>query len=77
VHTAAVVDLNQRLASSRGRGNSLYILLYYLGGSAGITASGTAYHLWGGRVVALVACFLAVPFGAGLSAARDGRRGGR
>ena len=77
VHTAAVADLNRRLASSRGRGNSLYILLYYLGGAGGITASGTAYHLWGwGGVVALVACFLAVPFAAGLSAARDGRRGG-
>ena len=76
VHTAAVGDLNRKLVASRGRGNSLYILFYYLGGSAGITASGTAYHAWGWNgVVALVACFLVVPFAAGLLEARAGGQG--
>jgi YNFM family putative membrane transporter len=47
VHSAAVGCLNRRLASGRGRANSLYVLLYYLGGSAGITAGGLTYPRWG------------------------------
>lgn len=47
VHSAAVGCLNRRLASGRGRANSLYVLLYYLGGSAGITVGGFAYPRWG------------------------------
>ena len=35
VHTAAVGALNRKLATSRGRGNSLYVLFYYLGGRRG------------------------------------------
>jgi len=71
VHSAAVGALNRKLSSSRGRANSLYILFYYLGGSAGITASGYAYQRagWGG-VVALVALLLVVPFAAGIVEAR-------
>ena len=53
IHAAAVALLNRRLTSSRGRANSLYVLFYYLGGAAGITAYGYAYtsHGWLGTVV--------------------------
>ena len=53
IHAAAVGLLNRRLTSSRGRANSLYVLFYYLGGAAGITAYGYAYtsHGWLGTVV--------------------------
>jgi YNFM family putative membrane transporter len=69
--------LNRKLASSRGRGNSLYVFFYYLGGTAGITASGHAYHGagWPG-VVALVGCFLLVPLAAGLLEALADRAAG-
>jgi YNFM family putative membrane transporter len=71
VHTAAVGALNRKLATSRGRGNSLYVLFYYLGGTAGITASGLAYRRagWSG-VVALVAALLLIPVAAGILEAR-------
>jgi len=76
VHSAAVGALNRKLSGSRGRANSLYVLFYYLGGTAGITAGGQAHHRagWPG-VVGLVACFLMVPFSAGLLEARAERRG--
>jgi YNFM family putative membrane transporter len=47
VHAAAVGSMNRKLSASRGRANSLYILWYYLGGSAGITVSGQAFRHWG------------------------------
>ena len=74
VHTAAVGALNRKLATSRGRGNSLYVLFYYLGGTAGITASGQAYGRtgWGG-VVVLVVFLLLVPVVAGILEARSDR----
>ena len=74
VHTAAVGALNRKLATSRGRGNSLYVLFYYLGGTAGITASGPAYRLagWNG-VVALVGVLLLIPVAAGILEARVDR----
>lgn len=74
IHTAAVGALNRKLAASRGRANSLYVLFYYLGGTAGITASGQAYDRagWGG-VVVLVAFLLLVPVVAGLMEARAER----
>ena len=74
VHTAAVGALNRKLAISRGRGNSLYVLFYYLGGTAGITASGQAYGRtgWGG-VVVLVVFLLLVPVVAGILEARSDR----
>ena len=80
VHTAAIGSLNRKLATGRGRGNSLYVLFYYLGGTAGITASGVAYRLagWEG-VVGLVAALLLIPVAAGFLGARGGspsRRGG-
>src|SRR5207248_2975514 len=62
IHSAAVGSLNGRLTGSRGRANSLYVLLYYLGGAAGISASGATYARWGWRgTVALAAVALLVP----------------
>ncbi len=54
VHAAAVGALNRRLDRGRGRANALYVLGYYLGGTAGITLCGQAYQAWGwGGVCAL------------------------
>lgn len=47
VHSAAVGCMNRRLSRSRGRANSLYIMIYYLGGSAGITLCGYGYQHFG------------------------------
>src|SRR5712691_9413906 len=67
VHAAALGTLNRRLTGSRGRANSLYVLFYYLGGAAGISATGWAYSRrgWHG-VVALAIAVLLVPLGVGL-----------
>jgi MFS transporter, YNFM family, putative membrane transport protein len=67
IHAAAVGLLNRRLTSSRGRANSLYVLSYYLGGAAGITAYGYAYtsHGWFGAVavgVAVISLPLSIGF---------------
>jgi MFS transporter, YNFM family, putative membrane transport protein len=43
IHTAAVGSLNQKLSSSQGRANALYVLFYYIGGWLGITGSGLVY----------------------------------
>lgn len=47
IHSSAAGSLNRKLTDSRGRANSLYVLFYYLGGYAGITASGRAYSRGG------------------------------
>ncbi len=47
IHAAAAGSLNQKLKSSRGRANSLYVLFYYMGGSIGITISGYGYQTYG------------------------------
>lgn len=47
IHAAAVGLLNRRLSANRGRANSLYVLCYYIGGAAGITACGYAYANYG------------------------------
>src|SRR6267378_2504076 len=67
VLAAALGTLNSRLTGSRGRANSLYVLFYYLGGAAGISATGWAYSRrgWPG-VVALAMAVLLVPLGVGL-----------
>src|SRR5207248_5232919 len=67
VHAAALGTLNRRLTGSRGRANSLYVLFYYLGGAAGISATGWAYARagWSG-VVTLAVAVLLVPLGVGL-----------
>src|SRR5205814_4809762 len=75
VHAAAVGSLNRRLTSSRGRANSLYVLAYYLGGAAGISATGAVYAHWGWHgAVALGIATLTVPFAIGLFELRDSAR---
>ena len=74
VHAAAVAALNRRLAAARGKANALYTLFYYLGGAAGITASGHAYKAaaWRG-VAALALAALALLFAAGIVETRAAR----
>jgi len=74
IHAAAVGSMNRRLSSSRGRANSLYILWYYLGGSAGITVMGYGFKRFGwagvtGSGLAMLALLLA----AGVRELRGGR----
>ena len=77
VHAAALGTLNRRLTGSRGRANSLYVLFYYLGGAAGISATGWAYARAGWRgCVALAIAVLAVPLGVGLFELAHQRRRG-
>lgn len=65
-HAAASGALNSRLVSSRGRGNALYILFYYSGGAAGITASGYAWRHGGWlAVLGLNAAVLCIPLAVG------------
>ncbi len=66
IHASAAGLLNRKLTVSRGRANSMYILFYYLGGSAGITVSGLAYERggWPG-VAALGLVMLIIPFTVG------------
>src|SRR5207302_9560953 len=72
---SAVGALNRRLTESRGRANSLYVLLYYLGGAAGISASGAAFVRWGWHgTVAVAACALLVPLSVGIAEMLHDRR---
>jgi YNFM family putative membrane transporter len=74
VHAAAVGSLNARLSGGRGRANSLYVLLYYLGGAAGITGAGAAYSRWGWPGVAVLGLTaLLVPLSVGAAELRQGR----
>jgi len=67
MHATAVGSLNARLTGSRGRANSLYVLLYYLGGAAGISATGAAYARWGWKGVAALGFFvLLAPLSVGM-----------
>jgi YNFM family putative membrane transporter len=75
VHSAAVGLLNRRLTASRGRANSLYVLFYYLGGAAGITASGRAFAAYGWTgVVMLNISILILPLAIGLMEIAQERR---
>lgn len=67
IHASAAGALNRKLSAGRGRANAFYVLFYYLGGAAGITLSGQAYHLagWHG-VVGLAAAVLLVPLTTGV-----------
>ena len=66
LHASAAGALNRKLSAGRGRANAFYVLFYYLGGAAGITLSGHAYHLAGWRgVVAVAGAALLVPLGTG------------
>jgi YNFM family putative membrane transporter len=67
VQSAAVGLLSRRLTSSRGRANSLYVLCYYLGRAAGITACGYAYSAYGWAGLVIVnGAMVSLPFGIGL-----------
>jgi YNFM family putative membrane transporter len=62
IHAAAAGSLNRKLTTSRGRANSLYVLLYYLGGSIGISLSGYSYsHAGWPGVVGLGILVLFIP----------------
>ena len=75
IHAAAVGLLNRRLTSSRGRANSLYVLCYYTGGGAGITACGYAYSAYGWHgAVALGISVLLLPLSIGLTEIMQERR---
>ncbi len=67
IHAVAVGLLNQKLSSSHGKANALYVLFYYGGGWLGITGAGFAFEQagWSG-VVGFVMVFLAIPFITGL-----------
>ncbi|MEW6347889.1 MAG: MFS transporter [Thermodesulfobacteriota bacterium] len=67
IHAAAAGSLNTRLNTSRGRANSLYVLFYYLGGFAGISAGGYAYVRFGWSGIAVMGlAMLLVPMGTGV-----------
>ncbi|MCB2191604.1 MAG: MFS transporter [Deltaproteobacteria bacterium] len=67
IHATSQGLLNVRLSSSHGRGNSLYVLVYYLGGWAGITAAGALWSRWAwSGVSALGLAMLVLPGAIGL-----------
>jgi YNFM family putative membrane transporter len=71
IHAAAAGALNRKLASGHGRANSLYVLVYYLGGAGGISVSGYAYGAWGWPGVAgLGFLMLSLPLYTGLKERR-------
>jgi YNFM family putative membrane transporter len=74
IHASAAGALNRKLTAGRGRANAVYVLFYYLGGAAGITLSGQAFHLagWHG-VAALGAGVLLVPLSTGAVEMRTAR----
>ena len=75
MHAAAIGLLNRRLTSSQGRANSLYVLSYYLGGAAGITACGYAYDSYGwAGTVGLGTAALLLPLSIGLTEIMQGRK---
>jgi len=74
MHAAAVGALNRRVTGSRGRANALYMLCYYLGGAAGIAASGAAFAHGGWQAVVLLnIAVLVVPFATGVALSRSAR----
>ena len=75
IHAAAAGSLNRKLKCSHGRGNSLYVLFYYLGGVAGINTSGFVYAFsgWPG-IIAMGTLMLLIPVGAGLIEIKKARR---
>ncbi|HZR07246.1 MAG TPA: MFS transporter [Myxococcales bacterium] len=67
MHAGAVGAMNRRLTGSRGRANSLYVLLYYLGGAAGISVAGAAFSRWGwAGAAAFGGAALTVPLSIGI-----------
>ncbi|GAA6142310.1 MFS transporter [Hydrogenophaga sp. 5NK40-0174] len=75
IHASASGALNSRLKASRGRGNALYVLFYYVGGAVGITTGGYAWDHGGWETVLLInAVVLMIPLGVGLYEAALARR---
>jgi YNFM family putative membrane transporter len=75
IHAAAAGSLNRRVNTGRGKVNSLYVLLYYLGGSIGISLSGYSYsHFGWPGVVGLGLVMLALPGGIGFWESRGENR---
>lgn len=73
IHAAAVGSMNRKLSCSRGRANSLYILWYYLGGSAGITIMGYGFKHFGWMgVTGLGLSMLTLLLGVGIYELRTG-----
>ncbi len=67
IHAVAVGLLNQKLSSSHGKANALYVLFYYVGGWLGITGAGFAFQHAGWKgVIGFVLCFLLIPLCTGL-----------
>ncbi len=68
VHAAGVGLLNQKLSGGHGKANSLYLLLYYIGVSLGITICGYVYTVagWYG-VIGLDILLLLLPLSSGIS----------
>ncbi len=74
-HAAASGALNGYLTGSRGRGNALYVLFYYVGGALGITLSGTVWRQGGWpAVLALNGLVLLLPLAIGLYEIRISNR---
>ena len=72
IHAAAAGALNRRVSAGRGKANSLYVLLYYLGGSIGISLSGYFYSQFGWPgVVGLGLMMLTLPCGIGFWESRS------
>jgi YNFM family putative membrane transporter len=68
IHAAAAGSMNRRLSASQGRANSLYILFYYLGGSAGITVGGQCYQSFGWIGVTVMGLvMLIIPLAVGIT----------
>ena len=62
IHAVAVGLLNQKLSSSHGKANAIYVMFYYAGGWLGITGAGFAFQQagWNG-VIGFAMCFLVIP----------------
>ncbi|MCB1747940.1 MAG: MFS transporter [Gammaproteobacteria bacterium] len=74
VHAAAVGALNRKLDAGQGRANALYVMVYYLGASLGVSWSAWVYQRAGWTAMIAVAMGLAlVPLSIG---ARERRAAG-
>lgn len=75
IHAAAVGALNRNLSGSRGKGNALYTLFYYVGGAVGIASGGEGYARRGWTGVLAVALAMSLlPLIVGVLQWRDSLR---
>ncbi|MGE0483126.1 MAG: MFS transporter [Gammaproteobacteria bacterium] len=71
VHAAAVGALNRKLVAGQGRANALYVMIYYLGASLGVSWSAWVYQQAGWTTLIVLAMALAlVPLAIGLGERR-------